>query len=148
MGGLLRFPGDRLAMFGASFGAADVSHCRIIGTEGDLRIEPAFEYAEGLVHHLTIGGRKSIRRFPRRDQFAPELIYFSNCILNDREPEPSGWEGLADARVIEALNRSIRTGASTSLPPFSRTRRPDLRQGIRRPPVGKPGLVRTSSPHS
>src|SRR6185436_1717627 len=52
--GLLRFPGDRLASFTASFGASDVSHCRIVGTEGELRIEPAFEYAEGLVHHLTV----------------------------------------------------------------------------------------------
>jgi len=34
------------------------------------------------------------------DQFAPELLYFSECIQKNRQPEPSGWEGLADVRII------------------------------------------------
>ena len=144
--GLLRFPGDRLASFTCSFGAADVTQCRLVGTEGDLRMEPAFEYAEGLVHYLNVGGRRSVRRFPKSDQFAAELIYFSDCILQDREPEPSGWEGLADARVIDAIHRSLKTGAPVELPPFSRSQRPGMDQEIRRPPVRKPEVVRAPSP--
>jgi predicted dehydrogenase len=37
---ILRFPGDRLASFTCSFGAADYSSYRVIGTEGVLRVEP------------------------------------------------------------------------------------------------------------
>jgi glucose-fructose oxidoreductase len=144
---LLRFPGDRLATWMASFGVSQGSHCRIIGTEGELRMEPSFDYADDLVHHLRVGERRHVRRFPKRDQFAPELITFSDCIRHDRDPESSGWEGLADARVIDALNRSLRSGAPVELPPFARSQRPDMSQELRRPPVRKPEVVRAPGPH-
>src|SRR5205814_6869926 len=112
---LLRFPGERLASFTCSFGAHDVTMYRIVGTKGQLRVEPGFEYAEGLVHHLDVGRGERVRRFPKRDQFAAELVYFSDCIAKDREPEPSGWEGLADLRVVEALEESLRRGAPVAL---------------------------------
>ncbi|HYC76083.1 MAG TPA: gfo/Idh/MocA family oxidoreductase, partial [Planctomycetota bacterium] len=84
---------------------------------------------------------------PKRDQFAAELIYFSDCVLEGRDPEPSGREGLADVRVIRALHRSLRTGGAVELPPFRRRRRPSMEQEIRRPPVRKPELVHAKSPH-
>jgi predicted dehydrogenase len=145
--GLLRFPGERLASFTASFGAADVSMFRIVGTEGELRVEPSFEYAGGLTHHLMVKGKRSVRHFPKRDQFAAELVYFSECILEDREPEPSGLEGLADVRVIEALLESLDSGKRTALPPFSRSRRPRSGQEIHRPPVRKREEIGVRSPH-
>ena len=45
-------------------------------------------------------GESRERRFTKRDQFAPELLYFSDCVLQGREPEPGPAEGLADVRVI------------------------------------------------
>ena len=51
------------------------------------------------------------RRSSRRATSSrPSCSYFSDCVLRGREPEPSGEEGLADVRVIEALERSIETG--------------------------------------
>jgi glucose-fructose oxidoreductase len=144
---VMRFPGERLATFSCSFGAADVSSYRLVGTTGELRVEPAYEYAEGLTHHLSVNGRKSTRHFPKRDQFSPELLYFSDCILEDRDPEPSGWEGLADVRVIWGLYESLETGQVIALPPMERHRRPTLRQEIRRPPVARPRrLVKARAP--
>jgi glucose-fructose oxidoreductase len=142
---ILRFPGNRVAAFTASFGAADVSSYRIVGTKGDLRVEPAYEYQGGLAHHLTVAGRSTRRRFAKRDQFAAELIYFSECVLRDLEPEPSGLEGMVDVRIIEALRFSASTGRSVPLPEFPRERRPSLRQGRRLPPIRKPSLVRAES---
>lgn len=77
----------------------------------------------------------------KSDQFAPELLYFSDCILRDSEPEPSGEEGMADIRVIEALNRSMETGRWVSPELPQRRRRPTLRQEIRRPGIQPPPLV-------
>ena len=37
------------------------------------------------------------------DQFGLQLVYFSNCILQDIAPESSGKEGLADVQIIHAL---------------------------------------------
>lgn len=142
---LLRFPGGRLASFTASFGAADVSTYQLVGTRGDLRLDPAYEYQSALAHRLTIGGRTRARRFAKRDQFAPELLHFSDCILRDREPEPSGVEGLIDIEIIEALLRSAQSGRVVELPAFPRERAPSPRQARRLPPVRKPKLVRAES---
>ncbi|MGH7510328.1 MAG: Gfo/Idh/MocA family protein [Gemmatimonadales bacterium] len=144
---ILRFPEhERLAGFTCSFGAADVSAYRVAGTKGELVMDPAYEYAGELKQRVTINGRTRERTFPKRDQFAPELISFSECILSGAAPEPSGWEGYADVRVIRALYRSADTGQPVTLEPFSKEDRPTLEQELRRPPVGKPELVNTESP--
>lgn len=144
---ILRFPGrERVASFTCSFGAADVSSYRIVGTDGDLVMEPAYEYAEPLVQRVTINGKTRERTFPKRDQFAPELVSFSECILTGASPEPSGWEGLADVRVIRALYRSADTGQPVSLEPFEKQQRPSPAQAITRPAVRKPELVNTEAP--
>jgi predicted dehydrogenase len=144
---ILRFPGrERLASFTCSFNGADGGSYRVVGTKGDLVMDPAYEYAEGLTQRVTIDGRTRERTFPKRDQFAPELISFSECILSGAAPEPSGWEGLADVRVIRALYRSADTGQPVTLAPFSREDRPSLDQEIRRPAVRKPELVNTEAP--
>ena len=144
-GALLRFPEERLASFTSSFGAADVSAYELVGTEGNLRVEPAYEYIGELKHRLTIKGKTRERTFSSRDQFAPELIYFSNCIINNNDPEPSGAEGLADVRVIRALYHSAETGRPVQLEPYIKRQRPGMEQEIARPPVDKPELVNVQS---
>ena len=143
---ILRFSNDRLATFICSFGAADVSSCRIIGTEGDLLLEPAYEYTGELIHQLTVKGKANREVFAMRDQFAPEFIYFSRAVQSGDMPEPSGHEGLADVRVIEAIYRSAEEGIAVSLEPVHKTQRPGQRQEIRKPPVDNPDLVHASSP--
>jgi Oxidoreductase family, C-terminal alpha/beta domain len=120
---------------------ADRSTYEIVGTKGSITLDPAYEYARGVEYELRLGRHKREKRYEKSDQFAPELIYFSDWIINDREPEPSGEEGLADIRVIEALNRSIETGKWVSPELPQRRRRPTLRQEIRRPGIQPPPLV-------
>jgi predicted dehydrogenase len=143
---ILRFPNERLAAFTASFGAAKVSEYRLAGTKGDLAVEPAYDYARPLKHGLTLDGEARERRFAKRDQFAPELLYFSDCVLQNGTPEPGGDEGLADVRVIRALYRSAESGQPVSLPPFAKRERPSLEQEIRRPPVEKPEVIHAAAP--
>jgi predicted dehydrogenase len=145
-GALMRFEGDRIAAFVTSFNAEDVSSYRVVGTKGQVRVEPAYEYAEGLAYELMVDGKKTRKTTGKRDQFAPELLYFSDCILKNRSPEPSGEEGMQDVRIIEALYRSGETGRAVKIPPFS-DRKPARRQKILRPGVRKPQLVRVASPH-
>jgi glucose-fructose oxidoreductase len=138
----LRFPGERLATFTCSFGAADVSSYRLVGACGDLRVEPAYEYAEGLAHQLRLDGRSRIRRFAKRDQFAPQLLHFSDAIRLDREPEPSGLEGRIDVQIIEALQRAVESGGAVALPVLRGDRAPTPRQARSLVPVRRPSLVR------
>lgn len=144
---VLRFPNERIASFTASFGAAKVSEYRVVGTKGDLVVNPAYEYAKPLEHRLSLHGDVvGERRFAKRDQFAPELLYFSDCLLQNRDPEPSAEEGLADVRVIRALYKSIETGSPVELGPYERREHPSLEQEIRRPPIEKPPVIHAQAP--
>lgn len=139
---IMRFPEERLATFTCSFGAADISRYALIGTKGVLRADPAYEHARALKHQLTGGKKSKSRTFPKRDQFAAQLVYFSDCVLKDKAPEPSGLEGWADVRIVEAIYESARTKKTIPLPelPGKRTR-PTINQEIHRPAPGKPRVV-------
>jgi predicted dehydrogenase len=146
--GVMRFKDERLASFSCSFGGADRSTYSLTGTKGGITLDPAYEYAEGLSYALKIGNRVRHKKFSKRDQFAAELIYFSECVLNNRRPEPSGEEGLADVRVIEGMLRSLRSGRPVPLATAQRRRRPTMRQEIRRPAVPRPPKLIDAKPAS
>lgn len=143
---VLVFPDDRIATFTTSFGAADASDYEVIGTEGRLKLEHAYDYAEPMKLSVTKDGRTSHRRYPQRDQFSAELIYFSDCLLNHRRPEPSGEEGLLDVQIIEALQQSAKSGRSVRYHPFLKQHRPSPKQRITRPGINPPSTVHVTSP--
>jgi predicted dehydrogenase len=143
----LRFPEDRLASFICSFGAADAGNYEMVGTEGRLRMQDAYEYVAPITMEITKEDKTQTREFGKRDQFGPEILYFSDCILKNREPEPSGEEGLIDVRIIEGLYESARTGKAVRLERATKHKRPSLRQEIKRPPVREPEVVEAEEPH-
>lgn len=143
---MMRFPQERLATFTCSFGAVDISRYALVGTKGVLRADPAFEYAMAIKHQLTVGEKTKTKTFPKRDQFAAQLVYFSDCLLKNKEPEPSGLEGLADVRIVEAIYESARTKRAVPVPELPRKSGPTLNQEIHRPAHGKPQIVHTKAP--
>lgn len=146
--GVMRFDGDRLATFTTSFAANGVSDLRVVGTEGNIHAEPAYEYAEALGYTLTVGDVVKKKKGRRRDQFAAELVYFSDCVLNGKDPEPSAEEGFWDVRVVDALYESARRGTPVSLPHFGPERLPARSQAQDLPPVlREPELVAVEKPH-
>jgi len=143
---VMRFPGDRLASFSCSFGAADAGAYDLIGTKGSIRLDPAYEYASEMTLATTVEGRSTEKRFDKHDQFGPELAYFSDCVREGRNPEPDGREGLADVRVIRAVTESARKGKPVRLDAFEKKERPDPEQAMERPGIREPDLVHAESP--
>lgn len=47
--------------------------------------------------------------------YVEEDISFVNCILNDTEPEVTGWDGLKAVEIVNAGNRSIKSGEVITL---------------------------------
>lgn len=129
---IMRFPRDRLATFICSFGAAKISTYQVVGTKGDLLVKPAYATQGEIKHYLTLDGETQERTFEPHDQLAAEFVYFSDCILQKKEPEPSGEEGLIDIHIIRALYRSIETGHFVRLDKFDRTQRPNATQTVNR----------------
>ncbi|BBD66776.1 oxidoreductase domain-containing protein [Nostoc commune NIES-4072] len=150
---ILRFPNERLATFTCSFGGASVSTYQIVGTQGDLRVNPAYPWQGEIKHYLTINGETQERTFEDHDQLAAEFTYFSDCILEDKDPEPSGTEGLIDVSIIQALYESIETGKPVQIQTSDayggklRHQRPTSDQTIERPPSDeKPDLIHAAAP--
>src|SRR4051812_29278032 len=142
----LRFPQDRVAQFTCSFGAHDRANYQVVGTDGFLTLDNAYEYAAEMTLHVQGKHGDKIRTFTRRDQIAAEIEYFAKCIRDDLDPEPSGWEGLADVRIIQAIQTSARFGRAVPIDPVPRSRRPDIGQEIRIPAHAMPPLVDVEQP--
>ncbi len=125
---MLKFPGERVASFSVSYSGGDVDEYRVVGSKGDLYSKPAYQVGTGIEHELTVEKKKSTERFKTTDHFGGEMKYFSECTLNDRQPEPDGEEGMLDVRVLEAVEKALATGQVQQLAPYTRTRRPDPKQ--------------------
>jgi predicted dehydrogenase len=143
---ILRFPGERIAQFTASQGAGRVSEFRVVGTLGDLQLDAAYGYHEKSEETLTIDGKTKATTTPQHDQFAPELLHFSKCILEDLEPEPSGEEGLADVQILEGIVQAAALGRKVTLTPIQRDQRPSAQLEMRKPPTHKVETVKAPSP--
>ena len=142
----LRFPGERLAQFTVAYGLNGINEYRIVGTEGDLLLNPGFTFPGPLKHQLRIGDQKTRSDFPATDQFGGETQYFSDCILNGIDPEPDGEEGLLDVRVIAAVERALHTGEVQRLPEHRRVKGPLQAQRRDLPSVTPPPLVNAAEP--
>ena len=142
----LRFADHRVAQFVVSYSGANIDQYRVLGTKGDLEVSPGFTFGVGLRHHLTLDGKTQERAFDATDQFGGELQYFSDCILSNREPEPNGEEGLADVRVLAAIERALESGQPQNLGPFQRRARMEAGQVRKLPPVPAPDLVDAAEP--
>jgi glucose-fructose oxidoreductase len=142
---VLKFPGEKLASFSCSFGAVDMGRFEVVGTEGSISLDPAYEYAQELEYVLKIGDKTQHHKTPKHDQFAPELLHFAECILEDKDPRPSGFEGLNDLKVIEAIRESAQTGKAIRISPNPVASKPDKNLIKEKPGVPKPSLVKAKS---
>jgi glucose-fructose oxidoreductase len=143
---VLRFPRQRTASFTASFGAASIGRYDLFGDEGRLSMDPAFSHSTDLVLETEIGKRKSRRVFKKRDQVAAEIAAFVEHLHADTDPSASGLEGLADVRIISALNESIATGLPIPVKPLEPEKRPSPHAERRVAPHREEKLVRAEQP--
>ena len=142
----LTFPAERVASFSLSYSGADVDEYRIVGSKGDLFSNPAYQVASGIKHEMTVDKKKSGESFKTTDHFGGELKYFSDCIREDRHPEPDGEEGMLDVRVLEAIEKALLTGQVQVLAPYIRKRRPTSDQVQELSKVKEPELVGSHKP--
>jgi glucose-fructose oxidoreductase len=118
----------------------------VVGTKGDLRVNPGYGYHDEREIIRTVSGKERKETFRRGDQFGAELLYFSQCILEGTAPEPGGLEGTADIRVVEAILNSIRSGQAVRLPESVPNQHPGPHQKIQLPAVKPPKIVHAESP--
>jgi len=121
---LLRFPSGGLAQFVASFGAAAVDTYRVVGTSGDLELDPGFRFETATKLRLRRDSAVHETQFPQIDHFGAQVEYFSDCIKAGTPPEADGEEGLADLRALVAIEKAAQTGQPQSITSSPRARHP------------------------
>jgi predicted dehydrogenase len=119
----LRFPRNRIAQFYCSFGTASIDMYRVLGTEGDLTMEPGFRFETPTRMVLNAKDASETVHFRHCDHFGGMIQQFSECIRKGGRPGSSAEEGLADLRALVAIEASARTRTVVSVEPTRFTRR-------------------------
>lgn len=116
----LRYPSGALAHCDCSFGVSESRFFQVHGSEGYLRLDPAFSY-RGLRLHVKEGDAKSgdaeLKELLMEpvNHFAAEMDHFSSVILNGETCRTPGEMGLADMRILAALEKSLQTRQPVTL---------------------------------
>jgi len=120
----LKFPNDRVAQFTVGYTQEGDDGFKVTGTKGLIDVHPSYFFGPSVSINYTakIEGKVETKKFNPYDQFAGETDYFSNCILNNLDPEADGEEGWLDVRVVVAVKKSLETGQSIKLEPYKRTK--------------------------
>jgi predicted dehydrogenase len=142
----LRFPRQRIAQFTVSYYGNPIDRYTVVGSKGLLDANPGFTYGKSLEYTVKIGEDEDHQSFKNTDHFGGEMKYFSDCILNGKDPEPDGYEGLADVRVIEAALRSIKSGRFERVEPAADKGRISPAQEEKLSAKGTPEMVHASAP--
>jgi predicted dehydrogenase len=114
--GVLRFSGDRLAAIDSSFARPNTNFYLLEGPEGSIRVEKAFrpDTDPGRIHIQRPGHADQVEEIPPEDQFANEADHFARSVRAGRLLPPAE-DGVAQARVVEALYASAATGQVITL---------------------------------
>jgi predicted dehydrogenase len=112
----LRFPSGVLAHCDASFGTTESRRYRVHCTDGYIEMDPAFSY-RGLRLRTkrgeSTGGKppeNTELHIPEVNHFAAEMDHFADCVLNGAKLRTPGEMGVADLRVLAAIEKAWRTG--------------------------------------
>lgn len=106
----IEFPEGVTAVCTASHNARQSSHLRLLGTDGEVHIEPAFfpdDDRRLAVRHADVDGEFS---FEQINQMTEEFDYFASRLLTGMDPYPNGSHALTDLRTIEAIYESAESG--------------------------------------
>jgi predicted dehydrogenase len=117
----MKFPSGVIAHASCSLGSAESRHLEVVARDGMIDIANAFAY-RGLEMKIRRVGKPDGRpaeeiepKIEEKNQFAVELDGFARAILEKKPVRTPGADGLADLRVIAAIEEAIRTGRTTKV---------------------------------
>ena len=100
----MRFPSGVLAHCSCGFNGNGSRRFRAFCANGWFGMEPAYGYG-GLRIQTSRADMKEIADLPQVNHFAMEMDHLSQCVIDNKQPDTPGEEGLADMRIVEAVWR-------------------------------------------
>ncbi|WP_227132796.1 D-xylose 1-dehydrogenase Gfo6 [Halorubellus salinus] len=105
---LVEFDDGTMASCTASQNAHENTFLEVTGTDGTLRLDPAFHMETDL--SLSVDGSTVSVDQAQRDQMRELFDYFAHAILADASVSLDGEHGVVDLRTIAAIHRSADDG--------------------------------------
>lgn len=114
----LKFPGGLYLQGSSSFTAAKASFLQAHGEKGWAALDPAFAYNEERRFFGKIEEKWFEKKYKPIDEFRLEIEHFSECIQEDREPEPDGIAGMRDVAIMEAIYNAAKQNRPVAIQSF------------------------------
>lgn len=114
----MKFPGGALAQCSSHYHSYNTSHYRVLGQEGWIEVENAYDYTGQRIrraHDGPDGEQRDEVKIEPKNMFAQEMDYFSLCLLEDTEPYTNGYVGWQDTLIMEAIYESAEKNQPVSL---------------------------------
>jgi D-xylose 1-dehydrogenase (NADP+, D-xylono-1,5-lactone-forming) len=113
--GQLRFPGEVLAQFHASFRSPYNTLMELVGTTGSLRVPIPFQSSQEAVLQLLQDDKSEIIPTPGPDRYLLEVENLTAAILEGQAPRISLAHSRANVATLVALLQSAREGRPVKL---------------------------------
>ena len=110
----MKFPSGALAHCETSMSTLRSDWYCVTGTEGVIEMDPAFAYRGQKLFTVNPDG-KTEHQVESANHFAEEMDHIAQCVLDGKTPRTSGAEGLADLKIISAIDQAIRTGQTVAV---------------------------------
>jgi xylose dehydrogenase (NAD/NADP) len=105
----VEFPEEVYGQCYASHNARQSSGITVTGTEGQVRVEPAFFQDQSRQLHVSRGDGRASVTVEKVDQMLEEFDYFADRLRGDGSILPDGDHGLVDMRAMEAVYEAAET---------------------------------------
>lgn len=111
----LSFDTETTAICTASHGAYRENQLTIVGSDGVIAIDPAFDVTVPRELEIRRDGEQARFTGLSTNEIVEEFEYFAGCIESGITPEPSGEDGLRDMKVIQAIYQAADRGMRVTL---------------------------------
>jgi predicted dehydrogenase len=114
----MKFPSGVIANCISDYDVHESRRYRVMSERGWMDLENGYAYSGQQLKTSKADGklkRQETIVISEKDQFATEMDYFSDCIINNKPVYSTGEEGLQDHVIMEAIYQSAREGKPVKL---------------------------------
>lgn len=115
----MKFPNGIVANCSTHYDTHDSRYYRVLCKKGWMHIDNAYAYSGQEMKKGYAEGEIMYRdtmNIPANNQFGAEMDHFSDCIINDKTPFSTGYDGLQDHIIMEKIYESARSGKPVKIP--------------------------------
>ena len=67
------------------------------------------------IQNTITKGQKTEHEIGEVNHFVAEMDHFSQCVMENKDPKTPGEEGLADMKVVAAIEKAARSGKKVAV---------------------------------